>query len=406
MRPYLWAMGADAAADAVFYVVLAWAAVHSSGALSAALILGVGTVPRAVLMLVGGALGDRYGLMLTATRTLTVRVAVMAFFALALMSSGIAKVWLLAFISLVFGLIDAIHMPSMQAVSGLLIRDEKGQTKLTSAVGGIAQAAELILAPVAGFLIARNESAAGWACVVFLVVAVVGMRRVKKVAAEKGISDRAAEHVGEEPLWRSIRTGFGFVRGRPSIAFVLVVFCLSNLVATAPLLVGIPLKAKEQGWSGSEFGLATVGLALGFVIGSIGVIAKFADHLARRPIQPALACIGIGSIAALGLAVSETVPLVVVSCVVMGLMFGPAGQLLIASVKIQTPPELLGRVMSMVNFGIYAGIPLGYGLYGLLATGLEATGASLVFGSLLLVSSVIGLAFRRLRQSPVPPAVQ
>ena len=45
--------------DVAWYIGLAWTAAHVAGPAGAGLVLGIGTVPRAALSLVGGAYADR-----------------------------------------------------------------------------------------------------------------------------------------------------------------------------------------------------------------------------------------------------------------------------------------------------------------------------------------------------------
>ena len=61
-RVHAWvaATGSVGCGDTVWLVALAWTAVHVAGPAQAGLLVGIGTLPRAALMLVGGALADRW----------------------------------------------------------------------------------------------------------------------------------------------------------------------------------------------------------------------------------------------------------------------------------------------------------------------------------------------------------
>src|ERR1700742_1185215 len=52
---------ASVSGDVVFFLTLSWAVTRVAGPAQVGAVLAVGAIPRAVLMLVGGVIADRYG---------------------------------------------------------------------------------------------------------------------------------------------------------------------------------------------------------------------------------------------------------------------------------------------------------------------------------------------------------
>jgi MFS family permease len=96
--------------DAVLYFALGWTASAHGGSV-AALVLTAINLPRALLLLIGGAVGDRFGvrkIMLIGDSTmiaLTVLLALVAF-------RWGAKTWLLITAGLLIGAVDAFYLPA------------------------------------------------------------------------------------------------------------------------------------------------------------------------------------------------------------------------------------------------------------------------------------------------------
>ncbi|MCL6667220.1 MFS transporter, partial [Streptomyces panaciradicis] len=108
---WLGAYVSSAIGDNVYYIALSWAAVQSGTPAQAGLVTAAGALPRALLMLGGGVIADRYGprptvLVCTAARTVLVLTAA------ALLLAASPGLWLLGAVAVVFGLVDAVFLPA------------------------------------------------------------------------------------------------------------------------------------------------------------------------------------------------------------------------------------------------------------------------------------------------------
>ncbi|WP_107397458.1 MFS transporter, partial [Streptomyces acidiscabies] len=130
--------------DNVYYIALSWAAVQSGTPVQAGLVTVAGALPRAVLMLGGGVLADRYGarrvvLGSTGVRcALVLSAAVLLFFA----SPGL---WVLGAVAVLFGVVDAAFLPAAGALPALIappgefgrVQGLRGlSTRLANVLGG------------------------------------------------------------------------------------------------------------------------------------------------------------------------------------------------------------------------------------------------------------------------------
>ncbi len=101
--------------DSVYYIALSWAAVQAGTPSQAGVVMAVSAVPRALLMLGGGVIVDRFGPRRVVIGSDVVRCAAGLVVAalLFLTSPGL---WPLALLALVFGTVDAVFMPAVGAL--------------------------------------------------------------------------------------------------------------------------------------------------------------------------------------------------------------------------------------------------------------------------------------------------
>ena len=98
----------------------------------------------------------------------------------------------------------------------------------------------------------------------------------------------------------------------------------------------------------------------------------------------AVGLIGGGAVGSGVLAIA-TEPLVAcLGCLVMGALFAPAGVLLKTELLRVTPQTHLGRVSGLLGFAIYGGIPVGFAIYGWLASALSISAAGLIMTGALV----------------------
>lgn len=111
------------AGDSAWYVGLAWTAAQITTPAGAGLVMGIGAVPRALMLLFGGALADRLDTRRTMIRSNLARIVVLAVTAVVALSAGVSMPLLLV-VAVVFGAVDAIYSPASGTLARQLVRTD------------------------------------------------------------------------------------------------------------------------------------------------------------------------------------------------------------------------------------------------------------------------------------------
>ena len=101
--------------DVAYFMALSWATARVAGPAQVGVVLAVGAIPRAVLMLGGGVLADRFGPRRVLIGSDLVRCGVLLGAATATWAGG-PQLWLLYALSVLFGVVDAVFMPAVGAL--------------------------------------------------------------------------------------------------------------------------------------------------------------------------------------------------------------------------------------------------------------------------------------------------
>ncbi|KND38738.1 MFS transporter, partial [Streptomyces acidiscabies] len=130
--------------DNVYYIALSWAAVQSGTPVQAGLVTVAGALPRAVLMLGGGVLADRYGARRVVLGSTGVRCALVLSAAVLLFFAR-PGLWVLGAVAVLFGVVDAAFLPAAGALPALIappgefgrVQGLRGlSTRLANVLGG------------------------------------------------------------------------------------------------------------------------------------------------------------------------------------------------------------------------------------------------------------------------------
>ncbi|MBV2152961.1 MFS transporter [Kitasatospora sp. SUK 42] len=388
-RSYLcWLAGVQAGllGDAALYFALGWAAsAHGGGA--AGLVLTAITVPRTALVLLGGAVADRFG----ARRVLLVGDTVMlgATAVLALVAAGrSAPLWLLVAAAAVIGTVDAFHLPASGSMPRRLVPADRLPRALALRQAG-GQVAVLLGAPVGGLLVTAGglSGAAAVDAVSFGVVLLVLLR------IRPGEGEPAP--VARTGLLREAASGVRLALGDPLLRVALL---LTGAAAGALLpvvsLLG-PLLVRERGWTAGAAGLVTGGQAAGVL--AVAVLVAWRGGLARAGVGAA-AGLGTASVGIALLALAADPAVAVGGGTVVGVGSGLFACHLGPLVLGGAPPSHLSRVQALLTLVQSAALVLSNGLLGLLA---DTAGAALPTVLCALATGAAGLtalavpAFRR-----------
>ncbi|WTP56921.1 MFS transporter [Streptomyces phaeochromogenes] len=389
---WLGAYASSAMGDNVYYVALSWAAVQAGTPSQAGLVMAASAVPRALLMLGGGVIADRFGPRRVLIGSNAVRcAAVLAVTVLLLVSSP--GLWLLGLLALVFGVVDAVLMPALGALPARITA--RGQLTRVQGMRGLAsRLANVVGAPIGGLGVALGGAAAAFGVAALLFAVSLPLLIALRVGRRPG-GDGQPVH----SAWRELRDGLGHIRRNPVLARLVVVVALSDLGFVGPLNVGLTLLADERGWGAAGMGWVLAGFGAG--AGTVSLLLTVRGRVPRAGLVLS-AAIAVGAAAIAALAYVPTVAAAVGVALAVGLLAGLSGALCGALLQTESDPGFVGRVTSVSNLFSLGLAPLTFPLTGA-AVALWGTGP--VFcasASVCALGGIFGLCSRALRRAELP----
>jgi MFS family permease len=248
------------------YIALAWLVLQLTGSgLALGSVLVVQALPRAVLMVVGGALADRISSRLTMLGSMGLRTAVVAPLAV-LVLTGRVQMWEVYAIAVVFGIVDAFYMPARTSILPKVVADH--ELEPGNAVLNVTGQASVILGPVLGGLIVTLLGI-GWAfagdaaCFAIGFLFVLWLPTAARTAAGEAHADGG--------LGGQILAGFRYAWADTGIRVLLIVIAVIDFAANGALGVGLPTLAHARFAAGAEgLGILLGGWGVGATAGALG----------------------------------------------------------------------------------------------------------------------------------------
>ncbi|MEU5344412.1 MFS transporter [Streptomyces sp. NPDC020766] len=390
---WLGAYTASMVGDNIYYLALTWAAVQAGTPAQAGLVAAVSAVPRALLMLGGGVLADRFGPRKVVIGSDAVRCAAVLAVA-ALLFATTPGLWPLALLALVFGTVDAVFLPAVGALPARIT----GRDQLTRVQGmrGLSiRFANVVGAPLGGLGIALGGPAAAFGLAGLLIAVSVPLLVSLRVADLPG-DDRGTER---PTAWSDLRDGLRYIRRHRVLAPLLVAIALGDLGFVGPLNVGLTLLADERGWGAAGVGWVLAGFGVG--AGAAALLLAVRGGLPHAGRVMAVTILA-GSVAIGALAHVPNVVAAAGVAVLIGLLTGLSGALCGALLQTRTDPAYLGRVSSVsgiVSLGLAPlSMPVSAAAIGAWGTGPVFVVSAAVCG----LGGVLALCVRDLRRAELP----
>jgi len=330
--------------DQLYLVALPWLVLQLTGS-SVALgsVLMTAAIPRAALMLVGGAVTDRFSARRVLMATAAVRAVLVGMVA-ALIWLKVVALWQLYSLTLAFGVADAFSFPAGPALIPTLVPPEQLRPA-NALLQSSTVTTQMVGQAPAGWLIKLWGTAFAFLFDALSFLAVI--------AALVNIPDppKAPEPLPGAPprpgMWRSIIEGLRAVRDDPPLFSLIIIIATINICVGLPLGVSLPSLAMFRFRSAAALGTFLAcfsgGMMLGVLLGA----------LVKRPRRRGLQFIVMSALAGFELIAIGLILKVVAICVllgVMGLGVGFVNVQFSAWTQLRVPPALLGRVMSVVMF--------------------------------------------------------
>ncbi|HEY3514852.1 MAG TPA: MFS transporter, partial [Kribbella sp.] len=323
--------------DAALFFALGWAAT-GIGPRVAALVLTGFTLPRAVLLLLGGVLGDRIG----PRRLLLICTAIVGTccFLLALVVGvrGVSTGVLLG-TSITVGTVDAFALPASGVLPRLFVPDDqlpRAMALRTSA----SQVITLAGGPLSGMLVAT----------VGLVGALVVDGATFAVQFLVLLALRPPYDVPPQPdrpsVVRAALDGLRVAMADPVLRMILGVVGLVAAFVLPVTSLCVPLLARAHGWTAGQAGFVVAGNVCGSLLVTV-LVARFGSFT-RAGLVGGSGCL-LAAAGISGLALAPSVPLAVSATLLQGLGVGLFTSHLAPVFVRSTPKSHLTRLQSLLS---------------------------------------------------------
>jgi MFS family permease len=382
----------------VYLIVLAWLALQLTGSsLTLGFVLMTAAIPKALFMLFGGALSDRYSLKRLMIISNIARAAIAAGISILVFNEAIA-LWHLYLGALLVGVADSLFQPAlMTAIPSLL---EKNKLEAGNAlVRGAMPIGTLIGSAPAGLLISSVGIAAtfGIDALFFLLAAIVLwlMAEVMSyVSTSDDVVSRAAHRSRSFGVLGDIKDGLGYAWRRPAIRALFITVSVIHLSFVGPFTVGLATLVNSTFTGGAtDFGIVRSCFGGGALLGAIIAGSVVFKHRG-------LLLVIITATFGVSLALISLAQDVVLASLLVGLIGIVNGLFNIISftwLQKTISPHMLGRMMGLINSSALILAPISFVLTGVIAE----INPSLVFavaGIPVLLITIYLIATRDFRQ--------
>lgn len=261
----LWWIGATTSllGDQFYLVALPWVVLQLTGsAVAMGTVAMCAGIPRAALMLMGGAVTDRISARKVLLVTASARAVLVAAIGV-LLGLHALQLWHVFLLASAFGVADAFAMPS----AGPLMRSLVPKEQLPAA-NSIWQSSALltgIVGPAPAGMITKALGAAS----AFLLDALSFLFVIAAlwVVPDPPVTPSAA--TGRPSVWRSIGEGLAYVMKDVSLRALLLLAAALNFCLAGPLTIGLAYMAKTRFSSATAFGGWISAVAAGTLVGML-----------------------------------------------------------------------------------------------------------------------------------------
>jgi MFS family permease len=373
----------------VLAFALTWVA-SGYGPQTASWVLTLTVAPSVAFGLIGGAVADRFG---------PRRIMIFGTLALMIVSGGLAAavaLWgtppvLLMIAAALIGTVAAFHRPAVGVFPRLFVADSSVLGAAMARAGMASQLARTIAPPLGGLLIGMI-ALSGVAlvdvlgCVAMLVTLLLIHPPLKQVP------------VTEVVTFRGIASGIITARATRGVPSLLLCVALVAGAVIPAVLLGIPLAARERGWSASEAGLIEAGWIAGGLLSGAWFAWRGTTSKAWRPMAagPLIVAAGLGL-----LAISPSWPLAVASTTLIGIGVVVFTAHVFPTYILLAPPTMLSRFQSLLILVQQAPQLIVNPLIGLAVAAVGAAPMIAASGVIALLASLVVVTDRTLRTSTV-----
>ncbi|MGW3562949.1 MFS transporter [Streptomyces sp. NPDC000941] len=380
--------------DSVYFVALGWSAQKAAGPTEVGLVMASGALPRALLMLAGGVVADRFDPRRVILGSDALRCLLILAVATAIALTAPA-LWILVAVALVFGAVDALFVPAVGALPPRITNPDQlarvtGMRSLSMRLGQIAGP------PIGGLAMGLGGPAAAFTVAGLLFALSLPLLLTLRI---RPLGSPDAERPEPGTARQDLVDGLRYIRHHRLIRPLVAASAICELGLIGTLNVGMVLLNAERGWGPSGYGWIVGSFSAG-AAASASLLA-IAGWLPRAGLTMGGTLL-VGCAGAATIALVPTLWLAAVLAAVIGLNAGVFSSLGNALIQTATDPAYLGRVTSVVMLTMVGLAPLSYPLVG---AAIGVWGAAPVFigcGGLAGLGAAMALASDAVRHAELP----
>jgi len=355
------------------FVAMAWLVLQLTGSgLALGTVLALEAVPRALLMLVGGALSDRLSPRRAMLGSAAARAVLIGLLALLILAHAV-QLWHVYVVALLTGAVSAFFLPARFAILPTVVADD--QLEAGNALLNLNQQASMFVGPaLAGVLVAAAGSgpaflvdAASFALASALLVALpVAPAAAPAPAAPAATAAPDAPAAGGAGLLGDIRDGLRYAWNDVAIRAVLLLIAAIDFASAGAMQVGLPVLAHQRFALGAAaFGSLLGAWGAGSAAGVVGA--------GLRRVPERFGALVIGGVAWFGacfavLAVSPDLPVALAAAAAMGVSSGVLNTYGFTWLQRRSDVAMQGRVMAIVMLASMGLAPVSLAVAGLVAS--------------------------------------
>lgn len=358
--------GVSVLGDHFYMIALPWLVLQLTGdSLAMGTVLALSAIPRALLMLVGGALTDRFSprsLMLASNAARFLLVSLLA----GLVFAGQIQMWMLYVLAVLFGIADAFFYPAQSSMPTQLVKKEHLQVA-NSLIHGTMMLTMLAGPVLAGVLIAAlgdGHTQTGMTGI----AAAFGLDALTflgSLATLFFIQTPAADALDQtENILGSIRAGLQFVWNDVPLRAFFFVVAVVTFFFNGPFNIAVPILADTRYPQGAvAYGVILSTWGAGSLVGMAlaGMLPRPNPRRMGTVLLSLVSVMGLG-LALLGISVS------MVTAAAIGLILGAVNGYIniffMTWVQSRAPKAFIGRLMSLLMFASTGLFPVSMALSG------------------------------------------
>ncbi len=374
--------------DQFYAIALPWLIFQMTGSsLAFGTVLMVGGIPRALLMLVGGVLTDRFSpraVMITSNFLRLIITLILVLF----VAGQAVQLWVLFVIAFCFGIVDAFFHPAYRAMIPMIV-DEDNLQASNGMMQSAVQLVQIIGPAVAGVLVNVMGIVLAFVFDAFTFLFTALMLLLMHSPPRPAVERKRTNIFGE------IRDMLAFVRRDRTLPTIILVIAAVNLLFTGPLIVGTASLGRIRFIEGSAaFGAMLSTFAVGMLIGTFTAAVA---HMQRAGLVTLL-LVAVQGILMMGIGFAPTLIMACGLLLLIGCGAGFGNVTVITMTQKRVSKDMMGRFMSLIVLAEIGLTPISNGIAGLIAD-FNVTTLFVLAGGLLALTGMAAAMNRDLRSA-------